>query len=323
MRLSLANVSLAASLGLMLYSNPIAATNSQAELEGVMSDLLQWLPGDYSTQSQLDMERRLGGSADGEHEAWFRVFAPVQAPHIGEHIIYGQLHAGGRDGPIIPGTQVLYIVTMDEKNNAVTINGRRIADGPDFIDVHMHPERQKDLKLDPNTGGNCDFRWRRHGEQIVGLLANKDETVTDGTCTMVSKVSGLEMTWDAEWVLNDKELWIYDNGYLEDGTLFIGRQDRTHTRLRRVTWYSCEWQQGNASGRVDLHDGGGQANLNGNLRLHVLNSQWQTAAGLSAAGTKISVLDGDKVVHEYLHARKAGEIATSWTDFQVSCALGG
>ena len=36
MRLSLANVSLAASLGLMLYSNPIAATNSQAELEGVM-----------------------------------------------------------------------------------------------------------------------------------------------------------------------------------------------------------------------------------------------------------------------------------------------
>jgi len=312
-------VGLVVGLSVMLCSYPTRATNSQAELAGVMADLLRWLPGDYSSQSQIDMEKRLGESPDGEHEAWFRVFAPVQAPHIGEHIIYGQLHAGGRDGPIIPGTQVLYIISMDEKNNAVTINGRRIADGPDFVDVHLYPERQKDLKLDPNTGGNCDFRWRRHGEQIVGLLANKDEAVTDGTCTMVSKVSGLQMTWDAEWVLNDHELWIYDNGYLEDGTLFIGREDRTHTRLSRVTWYSCEWQRGDESGNVSLHDGGGQANLNGNSHLHMLNSRWQNAAGLSQAGTQLSIQDGGEMTHKYLQTGEVHAITTPWTDIRVAC----
>jgi len=308
-------------VGLLLWSPPTAATNSKAELEGVMADLLQWLPGDYSTQSQLDMERRLGASPDGEHEAWFRVFAPVDVPHIGEHVIYGQLHVGGRDGPIIPGTQVLYIVTMDEENNAVTINGRRIADGPDFVDVHLHPERQKDLKLDPNTGGNCDFRWRRHGKQIVGLLANTDEPVTDGTCSMVSKVSGLHMTWDAEWVLNPEELWIYDNGYLEDGTLFIGREDRTHTRLRRVTWYDCKWSKGRDSGNVTLHDGGGQAVLQDGLRLSMLNSHWKTGAERPAAHTRLTIQDGE--TREYFTQSGTRTITAPWKDIQLSCRAEG
>jgi len=42
------------------------------------------------------------------------------------------------------------------------------------------------------------------------------------------------MTWDAEWVLNPDELWIYDNGYLDGTRLFQGRADRTHIRLTKI-----------------------------------------------------------------------------------------
>ena len=150
-------------------------------------------------------------------------------------MIYGQLHIGGKDQPIVPGTQVLYIVSIDEERGAVNVNGRRIKDPEQYAFAHQDPEKLKTISLDPDYGGNCDFRWRKHGDQIVGRLAQPDEDFIDGTCTMTSKKSGLTMTWDAEWVLNEDELWIYDNGYIEDQGLFQGREDRTHIRLTKVS----------------------------------------------------------------------------------------
>ena len=255
------------------------ATNSSQELDQVMKDLLAWLPGEYSTGSQLDMEERLGTSPDGKHEERFRIFAEVSAPHIGDNVIYGQLHAGGPDGPIIPGTQILYIVEKDEAHQVVKANGRRLARGEDFVDAHLYPKMQNEFELDPNTGGNCDFRWRRHGNQIVGILANIEETYADGNCTMVSKVSGLQMTWDAEWMLNSEELWIYDNGYLEDGSLFIGREDRTHQRLKRVRWFSCSVGTGESSTHHRIHDGGGVAALKDGKKIRLIRSWWPVDGG--------------------------------------------
>lgn len=210
------------------------ATNSRPELESVMDMLIKWLPGEFSSKPQLELERQYGAPPDGEHYDWYRIFARINAPHIGEHVIYGQLHIGDKNQPIVPGTQVLYIISIDEEHMAVSVSGRRIANPEQFAFAHEHPELWATMAIDPDYGGNCDFRWRLHGNQIVGRLAQKGEAAIDGNCSMTSKKSGINMTWDAEWVLNDRELWIYDNGYLDDGALFQGREDRTHIRLTRV-----------------------------------------------------------------------------------------
>ena len=214
---------------------PASATNTRAELERVREHLLDWLPGEYTSRPQLETERRHGAPPDGLHPDWYRIFARVDVPHIGEHVIYGQLHVGDRSEPIVPGTQVLYIITIDEERMAVNVSGRRIKDPGDYAFAHLDPEKLKTIALDPEYGGNCDFRWRLHGQQIVGWLAQPDEDAIDGTCSMVSKKSGLAMTWDAEWVLNADELWIYDNGYIDGEQLFMGRHDRTHTRLTKIS----------------------------------------------------------------------------------------
>ena len=267
------------------------ATNSDQELDRVLADILAWLPGEYSTEAQRDMERRLGMPPDGEHEKRFRLFAVVDAPHIGANVIYGQLHAGDRDGPIIPGTQILYILEKDPAKQVVKANGRRIARGEEFVDAHLHADMQSRFELDPNTGGNCDFRWRRHGTQVVGILANIDEPYADGTCTMVSKVSDMQMTWDAEWVLHPEALWIYDNGYLEDGTLFIGREDRTHERLKKVHWFDCAVDTGDQPETYRIHDGGGMATLSDGRTLTLLRSWWPDENG--TLGERIALaIDG-------------------------------
>lgn len=222
------------SASVMMLLPSAHATNSRPELESVMAMVIKWLPGEFSSRPQLELERQYGAPPDGEHYDWYRIFAQIDAPHIGEHVIYGQLHIGDKSQPIVPGTQVLYIVSIDEERMAVSVSGRRIANPEQFAFAHQHPELWETMAIDPDYGGNCDFRWRLHGNQIVGRLAQKGEAAIDGNCSMTSKKSGINMTWDAEWVLNDGELWIYDNGYLDDGVLFQGREDRTHIRLTRV-----------------------------------------------------------------------------------------
>jgi len=218
----------------LLAASNISATNTDPELKFVMDKLLQWLPGEYNTAPQLELEEKYGAPPDGLHPDWYRIFERVDVPHIGEHVIYGQLHIGGKDKPIVPGTQVLYIVTLDSDHMSVTVNGRRIRDPQNYEFAHLDAEKLKTIQIDPEYGGNCDFRWRLHGKQIVGKLTQPDEAAIDGTCSMVSRKSGMAMTWDAEWVLNEDELWIFDNGYIDGETLFQGRADLTHVRLTKL-----------------------------------------------------------------------------------------
>lgn len=220
-------------IALSLLPLPATATNTRPELMKVLEDLMAWLPGEYTSIPQVFLERNLGAPPDGEHEIFYRVFAKIEAPHLAEHVIYTQIRLDGDDGPVFPGQQVLFLISMNEELGAVSISGRRIKDPKKFVDAHLRPDVWPDLEPDPNFGGNCTFNWRRHGKQLRGLLGEF------GECTMVSKNTGHQMTWDAEWILNPEELWVYDNGYLEDGSLISGREDRTHLRMYKAKHFEC------------------------------------------------------------------------------------
>jgi len=223
----------AVTVALALLASPAGATNSKPELAKVLEDLMAWLPGEYSSAPQVFLERNLGAPPDGEHDIFYRVFAEIEAPHLAEHVIYTQIRLDADDGPVFPGQQVLFLIRIDEELGAVSISGRRIKDPQNFVDAHLRPDVWPELQPDPNFGGNCAFNWRRHGQQLRGLLGEF------GECSMVSKNTGHRMTWDAEWILNPGELWIHDNGYLEDGSLISGRPDRTHLRMYKAQRYEC------------------------------------------------------------------------------------
>jgi hypothetical protein len=252
-----------AALGLAV-SREALATNSLAELRQVQADLLAWWPGEYDTTPQFDLEQRLGAPPDGEHDRQYRVFKRVAVPHIGEHVIYGEVRTGGKNGEIIPGQQVLYIISIDEQRAAVNVSGRRILNGPAFRLQDHTPEKLRSIAIDPNVGGNCRFLWRRQGSQLVAHLSDLDADTR--SCTMVSKTSGQKMTWDAEWVLTSDELWVFDNGYLHDREnparaprLFAGRADMTFERMYKGKPYQCSLRGAKgASVSFELLDHGGE-----------------------------------------------------------------
>ena len=123
----------------LVFAAPAFATNSKPELAKVLEDLMAWLPGEYTSIPQVYLERALGAPPDGEHEIYHRVFAEIEAPHLGEHVIYTQIRLDGDDGTIFPGQQQVFLISIDEEKRTVAISGRRIKDPENYVDAHLHP----------------------------------------------------------------------------------------------------------------------------------------------------------------------------------------
>lgn len=250
-------------LALAVLAAPVAAgpgyDQGRHELEWVMDRLIEWLPGQWNSYPQVWFERNVRpATSEREHEYWHRTFARIDAPHIGEVVFYGQINVHGPDGPVLAGSQVLYHAYVDESLGAVNVLGQGPADPDAFIDLHRKPKLWRSVKMRDPDALNCDWLWRRDGQQLFGVLQGKTadkQKYGPGTCSFISKRTDAEFKADAEWVLTPDELWLYDNNY-SGGFLFLGRPDRTHTRLYRVREYDCHLVDSKGERRVVAHDRG-------------------------------------------------------------------
>lgn len=254
-------VALLAALSLTLTMPSFAAGPAydfdRRELESILDDLIAWLPGEWSSEPQLNYEHTVRMPAEGEHEQWYRTFAHIDAPQIGPYVFYGQINIASRDGPLFGRTQVLYTASIDEARGAVLVRGQAMMDGERFVNLQDHPELWNQVMIN-EPAINCDFLWRRDGEQLVGVLDGRTEDKRrngPGTCTFMSK-SGKEFYSDAEWVLGPETLWLYDINML-GGVRFNGREDRTHTRLGRARPYACRVEDASGRHTVSSYDRGG------------------------------------------------------------------
>lgn len=215
----------------------------RADLEWVMARLIEWLPGTWDSYPQVWFERNVRmPSQEGEHEHWHRTFARIDAPQVGDVVFYGQINNGGRDGPIIAGSQVLYHAVIDEDLGAVNIFGQGPKDPEKYENLHERPELWGEVQFREREALNCDWLWRRDGNQVFGVLQGNTpdkQAYGPGTCSFISQRTGEEFRADAEWVLTPEQLWLYDNNW-SAGFLFLGREDQTHIRLHRARPYACE-----------------------------------------------------------------------------------
>lgn len=273
-----------------------------AELEAVRDDLVEWLQGQWETWPHVDVERRAAAGAEIERDHWYRVIARIDAPQLGEHVLYGELYLGGRDGRLIPGQQIVYVVTIDEARGVVNVHGSGIKNRDRYRGLHMKPALQGEVELHGQSN-NCDFRWRRHGAGVHGLLADAgSEEPALGSCSYRSAQSGQRMRWDAEWVLTPDELWVFDNGYRDD-VLWMGREDRTHNRAYRMRPVDCRATASGDSREVTVHDRGGSAAFAGDHRLTLLRGPTLDAVGRWLADAqRLTVTRDGEVVAEVLGA---------------------
>jgi hypothetical protein len=298
------------------------------ELESILHDLAAWWPGEWSSAAQNHYERTVTMPAEGEHEPWYRTFARIDAPQIGPYVFYGQINIGGREGPLYTRSQVLYKATIDEARGVVLVRGQALADAGKFVDLQDHPELWSQVTMRDEII-NCDFIWRRQGEQLVGVLDGRNEQRREGgpgTCTYVS-ASGKKFFADAEWVLAPETLWLYDTNLI-DGVQFIGRKDRTHNRLRRSHPYLCRVADANGRREVASYDQGGTGQVKGRdgreLQWTLLNAQYPAAGGVGLdeqLRLELGEPESKTPLSSVQAAPRAARIALAASGISVSCRL--
>jgi hypothetical protein len=230
---------------------------TRVELEQTLADLLAWLPGEWSSYPQIQFEYAVRMPAEGPHENWYRTFALIDAPQVGKHVFYGQINEGGREGPLVARTQILYTVEIDEARQVVLVRGQPPLDAEKYVNLQDRPELWSKVRQRDPAAINCDFIWRRSGTQIVGVLEGRTEDrrkAGPGTCSY-NYQGDVEFFADAEWVLGPDDLWLYDINKI-GGRQFIGRADRTHTRLFRARPYACAVRDADGERELQAYDRG-------------------------------------------------------------------
>lgn len=304
---------------------------TRPELEQVMEDLIAWLPGAWDSAPQIHYERTVHMPAGGEHERWHRTFARIDAPQVGEVVFYGQINADGRDGPIIAGSQVLYKAVIDEKLGAVNIFGQGPADPEKYENLHDRPELWGEVRMRDPGALNCDFIWRRDGNQLFGVLQGntlEKQQYGPGTCAFISQRTGEEFKADAEWVLTPEQLWLYDNNW-SGGMLFLGREDRTHIKLYRSRPYRCTVKDADGTRALDAHDRGYETEVTGKdgqvLKLALLRADYLAQDGYGLDDRlRLTLRAGDEksaAVAETDAAPLAKTIKVKGGGVEASCTL--
>jgi hypothetical protein len=252
----------ALALGAVVWTGAAAGPHyepTRAELEQVLEDLVAWLPGAWDSYPQVYYERLVQAPKAGEHEHWHREFGRIAAPQIGTHVFYGQINVGGRSGPMMPRSQILYDAHIDEARGVVSIIGQSPADPAKYQNLLQRPELWKEVRQRDPAAVRCDFVWRRSGAQLVGVLEGRKEEnrkYGPGTCTYLAGQSkDVEFYADAEWVLAPDELWLYDINRMA-GHTFVGRDDRTHIRLYRARPFLCRVQDSTGLRTLQAYDRG-------------------------------------------------------------------
>lgn len=260
---------------------------TRQELEATLEDLAAWLPGAWDSFPQIYHERTVAAPKAGEHEHWHRTFARIDAPQIGTHVFYGQINVGGRSGPMMPRSQVIYNARIDEARGLISITGQPPANSDRFVDLQDHPELWGEVRQRDPDAVHCDFIWRREGAQLMGTLEGKKEEYRKygpGTCTFQTGSNrDLEFYADAEWLLSPDLLWLYDINKMA-GHTFVGRDDRTHIKLYRARPFGCRITDAQGARSVDAYDRGFVTDVSGDdgrkLEMLLLQAQYPAANGV-------------------------------------------
>lgn len=187
-----------------------------AGLDHELKVLRQWVAGKFDNAQQVATgENRLReGLAESARtpDLLYPIFSLVEAPAIGEHVVYLQWHQGRADGPL--QRQRIWVFTVDEERNAVMMDFYTLREPARWLDANLSPARAMrhmtlaDLLPYPSS---CRLPFRRHIDVFIGEIPK-------GECRIISQQTRTEMIIHARIVVGAEQLWYEESGVRPDGT---------------------------------------------------------------------------------------------------------
>ena len=190
---------------------------SAPSLDVELATLLAWVTGEFDNRRQVERgEDGLPAAAPAPLRApglLFPVFARVDAPALGRHVIYLQWPEGAPDGPL--QRQRLWSFEVDAARNAVLMDFFTLRDPARWRDSHLRPDTallgitREDVVPYPAA---CRLPFRRDGDAFIG-------EIPQGACRIVSQQTRTDMTIGARVVVTRDGLGYEESGVRPDGSV--------------------------------------------------------------------------------------------------------
>jgi hypothetical protein len=187
-----------------------------AGLDHELKLLQQRIAGKFDNTQQVATGENLlrEGIADPTRapDPLYPIFSLIEAPAIGEHVVYLQWHQGSADGPL--QRQRIWVFTVDEERNAVMMDFYTLQEPARWRDAHLSPaSAARDMTLADLLPypSSCRLPFRRHIDVFIGEIPK-------GDCRIVSQQTRTEMIINARIVVGAEQLWYEESGVRPDGT---------------------------------------------------------------------------------------------------------
>ena len=194
-----------------------AEDSQAAQLRTDLGSLLGWMAGEFDNRQQVERAENFLHDARPDParapDLLFPVFARVQAPALGEHVVYLQWPMGSPEGRL--QRQRIWTFEIDPARNAIIM---------DFFTLRA-PERWRDAHLAPDTAlleitredlipypPACGLPFRRHADVFIGEIPR-------GDCRIVSQQTRTEMTINARVIVGRDQVWYDESGVRTDGSI--------------------------------------------------------------------------------------------------------
>lgn len=204
-------------LSLLLLFVSVAAPARAIDLATELDILLEWVSGHFDNEQQVktgeNRLRREPLDLDRAPDLLYPVFARVEAPQIGQHVVYLQWHIGSPDGPL--QRQRIWSFEIDAALNAVLMDFFTLREPARWRDAHLQPATamvelaRADLLPYPP---DCRLPFRRHIEVFIGEIPR-------GECNIVSQQTRTAMNIQARVVVSRHALWYDESGTRPDGSV--------------------------------------------------------------------------------------------------------
>lgn len=149
----------------------LAACANQGKVrERELSQMGDWLPGEYDNSDQVDED--LKAAAGAPHPSLEMSIVPVFAPFIGDLVVYAEMTDTGSGRRVV--SQKLYRFDKSDDEKLIMQRVYDFKEPQRWTRGLTNPEIFRSLVLDDMTATSaCDLRWKQDGENFIGTAGRK------------------------------------------------------------------------------------------------------------------------------------------------------
>lgn len=199
----------------------VSCTDQKKLRETELTQLLEWLPGQYDNTAQAQADARRG--IQPPHDALSLAIAPVDDPVIGAHVFYLQEMAA--DDPRRVMVQKVWTFEVTDKGIVQTV--WTLAEPLRWRDGQRDPDLLRGMmNHDVVQTHGCDLIWKKAAGHFV---ASNDPK----SCRATSRMTNGTMLIDTRMELDGTNLALAENATDPAGQLVQGRTDEPFYRFRK------------------------------------------------------------------------------------------